>query len=166
MNLPFVDSNRSALSEGWTAYEAGDFRRAIDDYSNHVQAQPTDEKGYFYRALAYMKAGDNALVLSDLLETIRLDPKHFDAYLNLDYLLAQESRFEEIVAFWNTYLTLEPNNGNAYLERGGAYWHVGKKALALKDAETSCKLGIEKGCDIVKLQRGDDVLHGTASVQE
>ncbi len=54
-----------------------------------------------------------------------------------------------MTGYWDSYLELKPDNGKAYLERGGAYLHAGKRELALEDARKACKLGVKKGCEVV-----------------
>lgn len=48
---------------------------------------------------------------------------------------------------WTAYLARHPNEGRAYLERGGANFHLGKRAEARADAAKACELGVSEGCE-------------------
>ena len=54
---------------------------------------------------------------------------------------------------WDRFLTLDPDNADAYLERSGAYFYKGDQEAALRDAEKSCKLGSSEGCAVVVRMR-------------
>ena len=63
-----------------------------------------------------------------------------------DYELARERRFAEILPIWDRYLSLHPGDGPAYLERGGTYFNLGRRAEAHADAQRACDLGVNQGC--------------------
>ncbi len=80
-------------------------------------------------------------------ESVKNSPDDFRSVQRLDYAMAKQGgRFGEIVELWNSYLSRHPNDGQAYLERGGAYYHWGKLAEAGSDAKKACELGITEGC--------------------
>lgn len=71
----------------------------------------------------------------------------FDAYLALDNVLAPRGRFGEVIAHWDRYLASHPDDGRAYMERGGAYTHLKRPVEAERDADSACKLGFARGCE-------------------
>ncbi len=103
---------------------------------------------YYWRGRAYLQKNDQARALGDLEQAIRLDPHHFDAYQNVDWILTQRGAWDEIIRRWSRYIELEPLNGEAYLERGGAYHRRGDASQALADARKACDLGTQKACEI------------------
>ena len=131
------------------AYNDGDFQTAADAYTEHLKAHAGDEKSHYFRALALAKLGRTDQALTGLKEAVRLNPGFYNAYLYLDYLLAQESRFAEVIDYWGVYLAQVPGDGRAYLERGGAHKHSGNSEQAFKDVGIACDLGIETACQIV-----------------
>ena len=64
----------------------------------------------------------------------------------LDYKLARQAQFERVVALWNDFLARHPEHGQAYLERGGALFHLRRLPDALADAQKACDLGVSEGC--------------------
>jgi len=73
-------------------------------------------------------------------------PDDFRAVQRLDYVLARERRFDRVVEIWGEYLAKHPDDGRAYLERGGAYYHQGLLEQAHADAARACALGSTEGC--------------------
>ena len=64
----------------------------------------------------------------------------------MDYALARENKFAEILPLWDAYIAKHPNDGRAYLERGGTQINLGQRDLAGQDALKACDLGINEGC--------------------
>lgn len=51
---------------------------------------------------------------------------------------------------WTAFLAAHPDNARAYLERGGAYIHIGKRAEAKAGATKACELRLGEACATVK----------------
>ncbi|APR79166.1 GTP cyclohydrolase III (methanopterin) [Minicystis rosea] len=104
---------------------------------------------------AAIEAGSAALPQAlDVLErAVREQPDSLPAHLALDEALSGERRFERVVAMWSAYLARHPNEGRAYLERGGAHYHLGRRAEARSDATKACELGVTEGCEREKQTR-------------
>lgn len=78
--------------------------------------------------------------------TVKANPDDLLAHQQLDDALARQHRYDRVVEIWTTYLGRHPDAGRAYLERGGAYFHLGKLREAQADAAKSCELGLNEGC--------------------
>jgi tetratricopeptide (TPR) repeat protein len=73
-------------------------------------------------------------------------PGDFRAVQQLDYVLSRERRWAEILAAWNAYLGIHPNDGRAHMERSGTFWQLGRRQEAAADDARACELGINEGC--------------------
>jgi tetratricopeptide (TPR) repeat protein len=73
-------------------------------------------------------------------------PDDFDATRQLDYNLAAEGKFDQIIDMWSHFLAKHPDHARAHLERGGAYFRSGRRAEAAVDARRACELGLSEGC--------------------
>lgn len=76
----------------------------------------------------------------------RAHPDDFRAHQALDYALARQNRYKEVIAMWDEFIGRNPKHGRAYLERGGAFFNTGRRAQALSDADRACELGVSEGC--------------------
>ncbi|HEX9244461.1 MAG TPA: DUF4034 domain-containing protein [Anaeromyxobacter sp.] len=132
---------------GWERYQKGDREGALRDYDLAVELDPGSHEAQGRRAviIAGGKAEPAALT-KKLEEAQQVVPDDFRAVQQLDYQLAREGRFGPVVGLWNGFLKKHPDHGPAYLERGGAYLHLGKRAEALADARKACDLGVSEGC--------------------
>jgi tetratricopeptide (TPR) repeat protein len=73
-------------------------------------------------------------------------PDDIDQVRQMDYSLARENKYTEILPLWDAYIAKHPNDGRAYLERGGTHLHLGQNDLAGQDALKACDLGVNEGC--------------------
>ena len=133
------------LKKGHKIYKT-DLNQAIDNYNLSLMFYPHNVEVHYWRGVAYSRLNELDLALADLEKAIELDPRHFNAYLMLDYTLFQRHELDRIVQFWNQFIELEPDHPRAYLERSGTYYHKKDFANALKDLKKSCELGNKEAC--------------------
>ena len=143
-------SKRPLLNKGWDFHSKGDYLNAIKRYSEYIAAYSGDKRGYYYRGLSYEKQGDNDRAEADFRRAIEIDKNYIEAYIYIDFVLAKDQRFYEIIEMWDQFIELNPKNPRALLERGGARFHSGDTEAALEDAKASCELGNNKACSIHK----------------
>lgn len=127
-----------------------DLTLAIAQYDLAIEMNPSETEAFYWRGTAYNKLEKNDLAYSDFKAAITSDPRHFKSCRMLDYLLAREQRWDEIIDTWSQYLVLEQKNGDAYFERAGAYRHKGDMQSAIADLRQACTLGKEEACNILK----------------
>ncbi|MDH3227377.1 MAG: hypothetical protein OEM67_09865 [Thermoleophilia bacterium] len=92
---------------------------------------------------------DTERALADFEQAARLEPRLYEAYVGLDRALSQRRDWAAIVAHWERYLELVPDDPRAYFERAGTYHHWGKKPEEQADLERACALGVERACQIL-----------------
>jgi len=127
-----------------------DLGQAVADYGWVMEIKPDCPDAYYWRGVANWKLKKTDLAYSDFAQAIKLAPRDIKAYRMMDYLLASQQRWDEIIDQWNAFLRLEPTNGDAYLERAGTYKHKGDMKNALADLKAACNQGNEKACGILK----------------
>lgn len=65
----------------------------------------------------------------------------------LDGVLLELRRYDEVIATWDEYLARNPQDGRGYLERGGTHTYRRDGPAALKDLDRACSLGEQLGCE-------------------
>ena len=75
--------NARFLASGKKLMEKGDYRRAVLDFSNAVQAKPTDAESHYQLAIAFVKNGQPQEGVLELRRATELNPKHSAAQLKL-----------------------------------------------------------------------------------
>ncbi|WP_143750752.1 DUF4124 domain-containing protein [Marinobacter sp. ANT_B65] len=74
-------------------------------------------------------------------KAISLSPATFDYYKAVDYALFKMGKTQDILEYWARYLSYNPDDGRAYLERSGTHYHLQDFAAAKKDAKRAAELG-------------------------
>lgn len=125
---------------------AGRKPEALALYDLATALAPEDREVHRARAKTIAPKVPNGDVLDALYAAAAAAPDDFRAHQALDYGLAHQGRFQEIVTMWDAYLARHPEDGQAFLERGGAKHHLGQSEAAKADARRACELGVNEGC--------------------
>jgi len=127
--------------EGHQSYKNGDYEQAGKLLLAALMLSPDNHD--IMRRLAY---NDTKLGVDKLRAAIGLAPDAFELHLRLDYALASQRRWPEIIAMWDAYLRRNPTDPRAWKERAGAKWQHGKRQEALEDSDRACKLSLPTAC--------------------
>lgn len=104
------------IKEGKSLVEKGDVESARVQFKNALQINPQLAEAYYGLALLDEKAKDFKSMRRNLLDTVRLDPKHVDAQVKLGFLQINEiekAKEQVVIAF-----ELAPEDNNAILLDG------------------------------------------------
>jgi tetratricopeptide (TPR) repeat protein len=118
---------------------------ALNFYDLALRSAPDNAAIYSRRASVYIDKNMFDAATDDMREAIRLDPKTYNYYKRIDWLLARERKWDQIIAYWDQYIALDPNESWAYVERGGAYYHKGDIKQAVHNAKIAADMGNEDG---------------------
>ncbi len=111
-----------------------------------AELAPDDQRITRQRAWTILGDAGSADAIGEREAAVLRDPDSFDARRELDYALARQRRFDRVIEVWTEYLAAHPDDGRAYLERGGAYFNLRKLAEAKADATKACELGVSEAC--------------------
>jgi len=115
--------------------------------------EPNNADAYSRRARGYTRQNKLDLAIQDAKKAIQLQPKDITGYDLIDYILAFDEDWNTIIKYWTQYIKLNPNDGHAYIERGGAYYRKGDMKSAFLDAKESARLGNPMGKKMYKKLR-------------
>ncbi len=149
-NSPDDKDKRRSLSDKqvYVAYQLQkkDLSGSIGRYDLAVRYDPGNASAYYWRARAYVSENNLEAAYSDLQKAIELKPDYFEAYFILDNaVLSRRQDWADIISYWDRYIALHPEDGRAYLERGGAHFHNGNLVEAVKDAKRAADRGDAEG---------------------
>jgi len=77
------------LQRGREAMSAGDTAEAIEHFTALIEMAPDFSEGYNARATAYFSAGLYGPALSDIVQVLSLEPRHFGALAGLGVILEE-----------------------------------------------------------------------------
>jgi Flp pilus assembly protein TadD len=138
---------KGLVYDGWVHHKAGRREDALRVYDLAAELAPRNPEVQSRRKWVIAgEGGGSAEELAALEEQARKAPDDFRALQQLDYALARRGQFERVVELWTAYLARHPQDGQAYLERGGAHFQLRQLAAARADAARACALGVSEGC--------------------
>ncbi len=138
------------VNEGYSLRHTKNKSYEIDKYNAALRINPNNADTYARRARAYLAQGKNELAVKDLDKAIKLEPNEIEHYVLIDFALAKSRSWKRIIPYWDKFITLNPNSGRAYRDRGGTYYRMGDMKSAKRDAKRSAELGDLGGKDIYK----------------
>ncbi|MBP1747401.1 MAG: hypothetical protein H6Q54_2016 [Deltaproteobacteria bacterium] len=138
-------ASKSLLNKGHRLFKT-DLHGAIENYSLSVKFGDQNFETYYWRGMAFYRLENFKSALPDLELAIEMNPRHFESYRMVDYILAKDQQWGRIISHWNKFLELEPDHAGAYLERAGAHHHNKDFENALADLKKSCELGNQEAC--------------------
>lgn len=100
------------LERGREAMEEENWELAIEHFSALIDHAPDFAEGWNARATAYFQAGRLGQSLSDIRQTLALNPRHFGALSGLGVILEQLDQEEAALAAWREVERLSPNRPN------------------------------------------------------
>ncbi len=101
------------FNSAYAAYEAGDYGRAIADYSEAIRLKPDDASAYYNRGNAYRAKGDNGRAIADYDQAIRLKPDYASAYNNRGAAFYAKGEYARAIEDYDRALRIDPNVKNA-----------------------------------------------------
>lgn len=109
------------FSRGSRHVQAGDFKRAIRDFSDTIRLDPNHAGAYECRGMIYglKKLLDEAM--ADFKKTIALEPDNATGYYNRGIVYGVKGALDEAMADYNKAIELKKDYANAYCGRGCVY---------------------------------------------
>jgi tetratricopeptide (TPR) repeat protein len=138
-------ASKNLLNKGHRLFKT-DLHGAIENYSLSVKFGDQNFETYYWRGMAFYRLENFKSALSDLELAMEINPRHFESYRMVDYILARDRQWGKIISYWNKFLELESDHAGAYLERAGAHYHNKDVENALADLKKSCELGNQEAC--------------------
>jgi len=110
------DRSEEARNEGNEEYKRGNYKEAVNYYSQAIELAPENVAYYSNRAAAYVMLNKWSEALADCEKALSLDPKCVKAYLRAGKCYLQLGQFSESTHHYRKAVELEPNNAQAAKE--------------------------------------------------
>ena len=113
---------------------------AIRNYNRCLELNPENLKAQTSLGVAYV---EGAALLGEmpmkgigiLLEVVNKDPKNVDALTNLGYFAIQSGQYEKAIERFNTVLSIDSNNAEAFIYLTDTYLSQGEKDKGIETLE-------------------------------
>jgi tetratricopeptide (TPR) repeat protein len=131
---------------GYDLYDQEKYDDAIVKYNLSINLDSTGANKYHNRAYSFIALGMLDKASKDFKRAIMLDPTEFRYVQSLDHhILSQQSEWDQIIVYWNNFLTFVPDSSRTYVELGGAYYHKGDFDKSLQNYKKAAEMGNLKG---------------------
>lgn len=128
------------LGQGDAFFTAGDYTRAIQNYTCAIEIQPDFAPAYVNRGYAYMHQGNDDQALGDYNRALELDERFVAGYINRGILYTRQGNFGLALLDLDVASALAPDNAVAYHNRAIVHAAEGSYDLALADLEQAITL--------------------------
>jgi tetratricopeptide (TPR) repeat protein len=150
--LELLPSSSSAYNRGLKYSKAGDYDKAIVEYTEAIRLDSKNAWAFFNRAIAYEHKGDTDKALADYDEDIRLDSGNPSPYVNRGTIYDDKGEYDKAIADYNEAIRLDPKDVDAYFDRGLAYRHKAEYEKAV--ANYTRAIEIKANYDAAYFSRG------------
>lgn len=134
-------------------FKSGNYKEAINAYTEYLRLEPTHVKSLYNRGRAYEELGEHEKALADFNKVVKEDPLNTNAYLSItsDYYYRQQD-YENTIFYAEKVLALNENSVVAHTLKGKAYQKLGKLKEAM--AAYNAAISVDKEYADAYLSRG------------
>lgn len=141
-------------SRGMDHLEKGNYRDAIDDFTQAIKLRPDIAAGYRFRAMAHAELGNVPRAIADLDQAIRLKPDDIQALLNRGTFFLRQKQYENALEDCNKGLAIDDARADLMALRGRVNEARGASELAAADFSKAIELDPDNAADYL-VWRGD-----------
>jgi tetratricopeptide (TPR) repeat protein len=145
-NASVKDLEDRQMWEARQSASKGDYAAATKLLTTGLEVTGDRPSLYYLRGTFHREAGNDPAALKDFLDTIRLDPVHYDAHTGADAILIKQQDEDLSVQLWSDYMKHRPGDGRARLARSNAWIRKGDRLRGLADRRAACELGVKDAC--------------------
>jgi len=143
----FAYGQGNSIWEGFDAYKNGEYRKAIEYFSNYLKSDPKSVDALYYRAKSYNYLEDYVSALVDLGNAIKyhsrkaVTPKD-ELYAARGNIYADIEQDDEALTDFTSAIKINPKNTDVLFDRANLYYHL--KDYTASDADWNQVLKMEK----------------------
>lgn len=135
-----MEAARDLFDRGFTAFQSGDFREAVECYTRLIAEQPRSALAYRSRAQAYRAMNDRTSAIADYDMAIRLTPSNPQYRAERAAELLRQRQFDLAIEDCNLVGQLDPGRADIFGIRGRCHAEQGNSEAALADYHTAIQM--------------------------
>jgi len=128
------------INRGAARRELGDYKGAIDDYTQAVKIAPESASVYYERGGARRELGDYKGAIDDYTQTIKISPEFASAYYERGGACRELGDYKGAIDDYTQAIEISPEFASAYYERGFARRKLGDYKGAVDDYTQTIKI--------------------------
>lgn len=121
-------------------YDKQDDLKALAVFDRCIKLGINSEISYYKRANCKTTLGQITGAIADLENTLRLNPKHYEASFNLGGLYFDSANYEKAATYYQKAILLNPNSDNGFFRLAATFQKMGMKNAALQNCQKSLQI--------------------------
>lgn len=101
------------MNRGLRALNAAEYDDAIESFSDAITLQPGFAEAYYQRGVARYHAGNLTGAVADLAQTVKLEPRAFQAYRAMTEIAMARKDWKTAYLAWRRLLQIDPKTADA-----------------------------------------------------
>ncbi len=136
-------SEQGYYESGMEKANLGDYKGALDDYTEVIKINPSNARAYYNRSLAKNNQKNHTGAIDDLSHAIILDLKFVEAWIMRGIILSEYMKdYSGAIRDFTTAIELNPNDADVFLERGNAKSYLKEYKSAIEDFNKAIEINI------------------------
>lgn len=127
------------LQEGWKLYSDGNYKQAVQSFTEAINVFPRNAEGYFGRGTAYNELHENQKALEDYNKSIEIAP-NFYTYNNRGKTNFELHNYSASLEDFNKALQVNPQDITALINRGKIYFALRRIEQGMADFNKAVSL--------------------------
>jgi serine/threonine-protein kinase len=119
---------------------AGNYEKAVDEFTRAIQLDPTSDVAYTGMGSAYERLGKLNDAEKTYQQVINLRPRYWKGYNQLGIFYFRQAQFDKGAAMFEKVTELTPDSFRGYANLGGLYLAEGKYEEAIKPLNESLRI--------------------------
>jgi tetratricopeptide (TPR) repeat protein len=129
-----------AYAEGYDAFNAGDYKSAIDLMKKTVEATPENKNAYLLIARSYFELKEYDSAIENYKKVLALEKDHLGAMFDLGSIYVQKGDFNAASENFKKILSLKPDDPEAHYNIGIIFFQANQTEKAIEELKTALKL--------------------------
>ncbi|WP_435357222.1 tetratricopeptide repeat protein [Emticicia sp. SJ17W-69] len=128
------------FKKGIELYDKKNDLKALIVFDRCIKLGINSEMSYYKRGNCKTSLGQITGAIDDLENTLRLNPKHYEASFNLGGLYFDGANYEKAATYYQKAILLNPRSDNGFYRLAATYQKMGMKNAALQNCQKSLQI--------------------------
>src|SRR5579864_9101264 len=124
---------------------AGNYEKAVDEFTRAIQLDPSSDGAYTGMASAYERLGKLNEAEKTYQQVISLRPRYWKGYNQLGIFYCRQSQYDKCAGMFQKVAELTPDSFRGYANMGAAYLADGKYSEAIQPLNESLRIRATPG---------------------
>ncbi|MDF9797144.1 tetratricopeptide (TPR) repeat protein [Catalinimonas alkaloidigena] len=137
------NSNEYKMADRY--FEQGEYKKAIEQYNEYLEYQPTHVESMYNRGRAYEELGEFKKSLASYEEALEVDPKNVNALMSIGKYHFRNENYQDAAFYFDKASQIHKSDAKAHYLAGRAFHKSGKTKEAMDAYNSTISLDDQYG---------------------